>query len=109
MSLGARLKDLRLGKGVSLQTVADAIGFSKPHVWELERGSSKNPSFELIKNLANYYCVSVDFLAGDDEEGDGASPEIKAFARELSSKDLSLNDIEVLRSTAEALSKKGNG
>lgn len=106
MSLGARLKDLRLEKGASLQVVADAIGASKPHVWELERGTSKNPSFELVRKLANYFGVSVDFLAGAEDEDDGSSPEIKAFARELSNKNLSVNDIEVLRLTAEALSRK---
>ena len=108
MSLGSRLKDLRLNKGVSLQVVADAIGASKPHVWELERGTSKNPSLELVKKLANYFGVSVDYLAGIDGDDVGSSPEIKAFARELSDKNLSASDIEVLRSTAEALSKKGN-
>ena len=109
MSLGARLKHLRLKKGVSLQVVADAIDASKPHVWELERGTSKNPSFELVRKLANYFSVSVDYLAGEEGEDDGSSPEIKAFARELSNKNLSAGDIEVLRSTAEALSKKHNG
>ncbi|MGH1432579.1 MAG: helix-turn-helix domain-containing protein [Neptuniibacter sp.] len=105
MTLGARLKNLRVDKGASLQTVADAVGASKPHIWELEKGSSKNPSLDLVTKLANYYSVSVDFLIGV-EGADEASPEIKAFARELASKGLSSADIEVLRAAADALSKK---
>lgn len=105
MSLGNRLKELRLQKGKSLQAVADAVGASKPHIWELERGSSKNPSLELVTKLANYYSVSVDHLIGVDEGDEGTSPAIKAFARELASKGLSSSDLDVLRAAAEALSK----
>ena len=36
-----RLKELRLKKKLSLQELADAVGVSKAHVWELETGKSK--------------------------------------------------------------------
>ena len=64
MALGAKLTTLRLKKGVSLQEAADAVGVSKAHIWELEKGRSKNPSAELIKRLADYFGQDVEFLVG---------------------------------------------
>jgi len=37
MTLGARIAQLRRNKGESLQKVADAVGVSKAHIWELEK------------------------------------------------------------------------
>ena len=92
MSLGTRLKELRLNKGVSLQAVADAVGASKPHIWELERGKTKNPSLELISKLANYFAVNVDYLAGTGAKEEEA--EYLAFARNAEEKGFSVNDLE---------------
>lgn len=64
MVLADKLRELREKEGASLQTVADAVGVSKPHIWELEKGKTKNPSLELLKKLALYYNVSLDDLAG---------------------------------------------
>lgn len=104
MSLGARLKELRLGRGVSLQTVADAVEVSKPHIWELERGTSKNPSLDLLKKLSVYYSVSLDYLAGlkDQVEPD----RIQGFARQIEGMTLTDNDRKILLSLAEELSNK---
>jgi len=104
MSLGSKLKDLRIKKGVSLQAVADVVGASKPHIWELERGTTRNPSLELVTKLAKYFEVSVDHLAGIAE--DGSDSRIQAFARELSAKNLSESDIQFLRKAADLITKK---
>lgn len=106
MSLGARIKKLRFEKGVSLQIVADSVGASKPHIWELEKGSTKNPSLELVTKLAKYFGVTVDYLAGVDEDDESENMAIQAFARELSTKKLSDSDLELLKLTAETLSQK---
>lgn len=68
MSLGATLRNLRLRKGQSLQHVADAVGASKAHIWELETGKSRNPSIELLTRLADHYCVSVSTLIGENPD-----------------------------------------
>ena len=68
MSLGVKLKELRLNEGKSLQAVADAVGASKPHIWELERGTTKNPSQNLVKQLADYFGQTVEYLITDDAE-----------------------------------------
>ena len=38
MGLGVQITQLRLQKAESLQQVADAVGVSKAHIWELEKG-----------------------------------------------------------------------
>ncbi len=73
MSLAVRLKDLRLRSRQSLQQVADAVGASKAHIWELETGKSSNPSIELLTKLAVHYGVTVASLIGetlDDVDAD---------------------------------------
>ena len=102
MSLGSKLKDLRLSKRKSLQEVANSVGASKPHIWELERGTSKNPSLELLKNLAKYYSVTIDFLTDDTSEND----RVQAFALSIAEKNLSDSDLLILDNLAKELDKK---
>lgn len=106
MSLGTKIKELRLKKGVSLQAVADAVDASKPHIWELERGTSKNPSLELVTKLAAYFSVSVDYLANVDKSSSKKDMAIQILARELASKNLSESDLEFIKQAAITLEKK---
>lgn len=66
MGIGARIATLRRKRGESLQDVATAVGVTKTHIWELERGRSENPSLNVIKGLADHFGVSIAFLAGED-------------------------------------------
>jgi len=68
VSLATRLNQLRLRKGKSLQEVADGVGVSKTHIWELEKGRSENPSFEMLTKLADYFRVSIRYLVGEEHE-----------------------------------------
>lgn len=68
MSLATRLNQLRLRKSQSLQEVADAIGVSKTHIWEMEKGRSENPSLEMLTKLANHFGVTIRSLVGEDPE-----------------------------------------
>ena len=82
MSLGTRIFDLRQTAKVSLQHVADAVGISKAHVWELEKGRSANPSFELVQKLANSF-VSCSRLGVDGEAEERAAGGLAAGALEF--------------------------
>lgn len=100
MSLAAKLKELRQKKGQSLQQVGDAVGVSKAHIWELEKGSSSNPSMELVKKLAEHFNVTVAILMNDDSEtSDTAALQ---FFREFGGK-LSDKDWDALRVVADRL------
>ncbi len=98
-----RLKELRLKKKQSLQAVADAVGVSKAHVWELETGKSKNPSVELLTKLAKHFEVPVAQLMGEDPDATQEDQELVAMFRDL--KDLSPRDREILRSTMLSMKK----
>ena len=73
-SFSTRLSELRLEAGRSLQEVADAVGVSKAHIWELERGRADNPSMKLVERLASYFSVSVAYLIGEDPSAPDADP-----------------------------------
>ncbi|HWQ86884.1 helix-turn-helix domain-containing protein [Brevundimonas sp.] len=102
MSLASKLKDLRIKSGESLQQVADGIGVSKAHIWQLERGDSTNPSLDLLRGLADHFKVTVAFLSDDTKTPDEAAA--LQFFREFEGK-LDDKAWEAVRNVAEALKK----
>lgn len=64
-TLGSRLKSVRIQRRESLQQVADAVGVSKPHLWEIEKGRSTNPSIDLVVRIASHFRTSVSYLVGE--------------------------------------------
>ena len=70
MGLGVQITQLRLQKAESLQQVADAVGVSKAHIWELEKGCDVAPNFYPVaarvwRLLASYTVAAT---------GQGAEP-----------------------------------
>ena len=104
MALGARLKELRMRAGESLQQVADAVGSSKANIWELETGKNKNPGADSLMKLAEHFDVSVGYLVGEDPEAAGEAPEVIAMFRQL--KNLSEQDRETISEMMKMLSKR---
>lgn len=104
MSLGAKLAELRLRKGESLQTVATAIGISKTHVWQLEKGNSENPSIDLLKKLSEHFDVPITFLADTESEATLDDVEAQQFFRDF--KSLSETERAVLKQTLEVFKSK---
>lgn len=82
MSLGLRLADLRRENRQSLQDVADAVGVSKAHIWELEKGRTSNPSMALVTRLSDHFGVSVAFLVGEAIESADANPQLQRMFRQ---------------------------
>ncbi|MBK1684220.1 helix-turn-helix domain-containing protein [Rhodoferax fermentans] len=104
MSLGAKLTELRLRKGKSLQQVADAVEVSKTHIWGLEKGTTQNPSLDLLKNLAEYFNVAVEYLAGTGDAESLVDADAQQFFRDF--KTLSASEQTVLMQTLEIFKKK---
>lgn len=100
VSLATKLKELRIRKSESLQTVADAVGVSKAHIWELEKGSSKNPGLELLIKISLHFGIPVAFLADESAKPENAAAQ--QFFRELEG-ELSEKDWDALRMLAERL------
>ena len=84
MSIGIKIKELRLKRGESLQQVADAVDSSKPHIWELEGGRRTNPSIDLLKRIAQHFNVTVAYLVG--EENGTETSEYSVLFREAEKK-----------------------
>jgi transcriptional regulator with XRE-family HTH domain len=99
MSLAARISRLRLDKGESLQQVAAAVGVSKAHIWELEKGRADNPSMALVTRLADHFGRSVATLVGENPTASDSESNIGRMFRlaaELAPEDLALVDGMIL-------------
>jgi transcriptional regulator with XRE-family HTH domain len=104
MSFASKLHDLRIAQRLSLQNVADAVGISKAHVFNLEKGITANPSMELVKSLADLFKVRVADLVGENPEADDQPAEIVAMFRDL--KKLAEPDRELIRMMMEQMKKR---
>jgi transcriptional regulator with XRE-family HTH domain len=87
IKLATRLNQLRLRKAESLQDVATAVGVSKAHIWELEKGRADNPSMGLVTRLAEHFGVSVAYLIGEDPTAPDADVELARMFRQASELD----------------------
>ena len=91
MGIGARVAALRRNAKESLQDVADAVGVTRTHIWELEKGRSTNPSLAVIKGLADHFAVSIGSLVDEDIDADDADQRRSAMfrlAKEMDDADL---------------------
>mgnify|MGYP001766052712 CR=1 FL=1 len=104
MTLGPRLTRLRLDHDQSLQQVADAVGVSKAHIWELEKGRTANPSIALVKGLAGHFGVTIDDLVGEAPQRPQERKELARLFREA--KDLTAEDLSLLEAMAAQLRKR---
>lgn len=62
--IGARIKLYREDKGLSQEELGERIGISNRHLSKVETGA-KNPSLELVLNIANALKITVDDLLTD--------------------------------------------
>ena len=61
MSISQRVKQLRVGKGLTQQQLADLLGISYQNIGHLESGKIKRmPRY--LADLANVFGVTVDYL-----------------------------------------------
>ncbi len=104
MSIGERLFSLRQKNGESLQQVADKVGVSKAHVWELEKGRSSNPSFDLVRKLAAHYGVPIDVLTGTVSEPGPEDLQIERIHRGLAG--LSERDRNIVEQMIRSMQQK---
>lgn len=100
-ALGTRIKLLREMRGMSLQTVADAAGLTKSHVWELEQGRSVNPTVNAVWGLSAALCVSPAMLLGLDDK----MPPIDPVALKIAG----IVDREIKRAVRTHLKGETNG
>lgn len=69
-----RIRSTRQARNMSLDDVAAASGFTKSHVWELEKGRSRNPTVRAVWALSRALGVSPSWLLGLDTEQSAIDP-----------------------------------
>jgi len=104
MSFASKLHELRLRERLSLQDVATAVGISKAHVFNLEKGMTANPSMELVVKLADLFRVRVADLVGENPDAEDQPAEMVAMFRDL--KNLNADDLETIKMMMETLKKR---
>ncbi len=106
--LGARLRKFRMARNLSLQKLADAVGASKAHIYELETNRSNNPSLALLTALSRELNVPIKDLIGETSEvTDGEAPELAPLFRDL--RELSPVDLEIIKTLTDKLREKQDG
>lgn len=63
MSFPERLKDLRTGKNISREMLAEYVGMSWHLIAKWETGK-RDPDTEMVIKLAEYFGVTTDYLLG---------------------------------------------
>jgi transcriptional regulator with XRE-family HTH domain len=57
------LKNLRIEKGLSQQSLADQLGVSQQSIYKYENHITE-PNIDMLKIFADFFDVSVDYLIG---------------------------------------------
>ncbi len=64
--IGDKIKELRNNAGILQQELADELHVSKAAVGMWETGK-RTPDLDMIKRIANFFNVSLDWLTGNSE------------------------------------------
>lgn len=64
-TIGSRIKALRLKNNKTLKEVSKAVDISVSFLSDIENNRS-NPSLERLRDIANYFGVSISYLMGED-------------------------------------------
>ena len=65
-----RLKELRVDRGLTQEELSKLSGISYPTISRYENGIRDEPKLTILKTLANYFGVTIDYLAGDTDVKD---------------------------------------
>ncbi|MCF8002520.1 MAG: helix-turn-helix domain-containing protein [Halanaerobiales bacterium] len=74
-----RLKKIRKANDLTIKELADEIGTTKSTISRYEN-NKREPKTYLLKKLANYFDVSVDYLLGNTDEKSNADKIKKAIS-----------------------------
>lgn len=113
-----KIKMLAKKQGISLQKIAEDLGFSTNYLYSLK--NKKAPSAEHIAKIADYFGVSTDYLLGRSENLNHASSdqlnktptinveEISNSVMLFSGRELTEEKKKIIQSIIEAYLKETN-
>lgn len=93
--LSKRLKELREKNGYLQKFVADKLGIRSNTLSGYENGT-RSPDPDMLKELADFYNVSIDYLLGHETEENMLTYYINKIANEFPDIDLMFKDLESL-------------
>lgn len=67
-ALGDKIRELRLGKGYTLEKLAELTGSSKSYIWELENKAPPRPSAAKVSSIAEQLGVTIEYLMSEKPE-----------------------------------------
>ena len=102
--LGAKIKELRKEKGLTLEQLAEKIGSGKSYIWEIENKGVKRPSAEKLAAIAKALDVTTDYLIDDTQTEVSDDLEKEVFYRKLGQ--LDKGDQDRIMDMIDAWSKK---
>lgn len=107
-SFGARLRALRMKNKLSLQDLADRVGASKAHIWDMEQGNTKNPTLALLTELSRALGAPIKELVGEtDATTDAESPKLGPLFRDL--RGLSDTELDLIKTMTDKLREQQGG
>jgi transcriptional regulator with XRE-family HTH domain len=74
-TLGARIRKARLDYGMSQVELAKRVGISKTAMNQIEMGETPDPRISRIRAIADILGVSMDYLAGRQDEDGTPTPQ----------------------------------
>ena len=72
---GANLKKLREDSHLSQEQLADALGVSKSTIGMYEQGKRMPKTNTILKDIASYFGVTIDYLVGFQSDSTSLSEE----------------------------------
>lgn len=90
-SIGQRVKRFRDEKGITQEALAETVDISLSHISRIENGHTK-PSLDVLVQIANALCVSVDALLYDNlTQARGVfQEELNSLLKECSAKEIKM-------------------
>lgn len=74
-----KIKELAKRRGISLQKVAEDLGFSVNYLYTLKE---KTPKSDRLQEIADYFNISTDYLLGRTDNPEIASDDVSSYSTE---------------------------
>lgn len=94
-----RIKELCRKRGISVNNLENSLGYSKNTLYRLK---TQNPGADKLKDIADYFDVSVDYLLGRNDKLQNEEPSMaKQVMMRMDTAGISEKELEEIESEME--------
>lgn len=94
-----RIKELCRKRGISVNDLENSLGYSKNTLYRLK---TQNPGADKLKDIADYFDVSVDYLLGRNDKLQNEEPSMaKQVMMRMDTAGISEKELEEIESEME--------